>query len=992
MKRILIAGVLSAIIATGASGQINSADAIGFLNRGVAMFNDHNYNGCIDQLSQMRQLDASLAQQEEAMYYIAMATLHVGDDEALDLLRNFLIRYPESTRLMDATAAIGDFHFTRSNYGDALKSYAKVNVNTLPADRSADVRYRQAYSNMFLGQDQQAETLFNTLLNDRTYKNAAIFYKGYIAYSENRHIDALAQFQQVDPSHELGDASLYYISQIHFSQSRWDNALNTARKAIASNREPNFRPELTRIIGESLYNLNRTDEALPHLREYVNTIGDDAQPSSFYMLGVSEYNAANYAAAIPMLQKAVHVPNSLGQNAYLYLGQCYVKQGNNNAAIMAFDNAYRINADAVITETARYNYIATRMDGGRMPFGNSVGMLEEFLSKYPNSPFASNVQESLVSGYMSDDDFSNALRIIDGMSNPSPKMLEARQRALFLSGMKAYQSGDTEKALEAFNSGINANGGNSSISNQCLLWAANCQYDLNNYDVAADSYTRYLQATASHNPNRTLAHYNLGYVYMSQERYPEAIDHFKKVTNSQSVSAQVKADSYNRIGDCLYVAKEFNAAQRSYQQAFDADANAGDYAMYQMAMMKGHNRDHAGCINSLDQMMAHFPSSALVPDALLKQAESRSALGQPDLAIDTYRNLIERYPTTAQGRQGQLQLALALINNDNRVEAIDTYQNLIRNNSSSDEAKVALNDLKTIYADDGNLQEFVMFVNSLPNAPQIEPSSLEAAAFDAAEEQYMANGATRLLKSYIEQFPNGVKMPSALYYLTESASENNDHTATELYATRLVKDYPDAPEVEEALLMKAASESALGKGEIALDTYLDLENRASSPKNLREARMGIMLTAIDLNRYNEVLTATDNMLSSTADGVPEKRLIQFYRALALERTNQQSEAASIWSELATDPSDIYGSKSAVYLAQSLLDNGDIDKARTVAEKFIEAGSPSNYWYARGFIVLSDILKAQNNQFEAKAYLNSLKSNYPGDEADIFQMIEERLSE
>jgi len=41
-------------------------------------------------------------------------------------------------------------------------------------------------------------------------------------------------------------------------------------------------------------------------------------------------------------------------------------------------------------------------------------------------------------------------------------------------------------------------------------------------------------------------------------------------------------------------------------------------------------------------------------------------------------------------------------------------------------------------------------------------------------------------------------------------------------------------------------------------------------------------------------------------------------------------------------------------------------------------------------VLSDILRAQGNDFEADAYLKSLKSNYPGEEADIFTMIDERL--
>ena len=39
---------------------------------------------------------------------------------------------------------------------------------------------------------------------------------------------------------------------------------------------------------------------------------------------------------------------------------------------------------------------------------------------------------------------------------------------------------------------------------------------------------------------------------------------------------------------------------------------------------------------------------------------------------------------------------------------------------------------------------------------------------------------------------------------------------------------------------------------------------------------------------------------------------------------------------------------------------------------------------------SDILRKQGKDFEANEYLKSLQSNYPGTEADIFQMIEQRL--
>ncbi len=79
-----------------------------------------------------------------------------------------------------------------------------------------------------------------------------------------------------------------------------------------------------------------------------------------------------------------------------------------------------------------------------------------------------------------------------------------------------------------------------------------------------------------------------------------------------------------------------------------------------------------------------------------------------------------------------------------------------------------------------------------------------------------------------------------------------------------------------------------------------------------------------------------------------------------------------------------------YLAQYEFDNGQLKKARRRIEKFIDANTPHQYWLARGYILLSDILRKQGSDFEADEYLKSLKENYPGDEADIFQMIDQRL--
>lgn len=60
-------------------------------------------------------------------------------------------------------------------------------------------------------------------------------------------------------------------------------------------------------------------------------------------------------------------------------------------------------------------------------------------------------------------------------------------------------------------------------------------------------------------------------------------------------------------------------------------------------------------------MMSRYPTSGLMPSALLEKAESYVALNRADDAVKVYRDLVKRYPTTSQGRNGYLQLAITLM-------------------------------------------------------------------------------------------------------------------------------------------------------------------------------------------------------------------------------------------------------------------------------------------------------------------------------------------
>ena len=53
MKKQIILTALCCVIGTTSQAQINRQDAAGYLERGILMFKDQNFEGCIDQLARL---------------------------------------------------------------------------------------------------------------------------------------------------------------------------------------------------------------------------------------------------------------------------------------------------------------------------------------------------------------------------------------------------------------------------------------------------------------------------------------------------------------------------------------------------------------------------------------------------------------------------------------------------------------------------------------------------------------------------------------------------------------------------------------------------------------------------------------------------------------------------------------------------------------------------------------------------------------------------
>lgn len=431
------------------NGTLTSVTAPAYATRGLLMHSDANFRSAADQLADALKAYPSADVAEKTRIAHALNALSIPGADAETLLRSFLTDYPASPWRSLAQFGLGDAMFDAGNYAGALAAYDEVSASGLSDAMADDLNYRRGFCMLKLSEFQQAEAIYQALTASPRYANAARFYQGYIAYAKGDYAAALKDFNAVRRHGMPCSMADFYTAQINFLRGNYAQSEKAAKVLLTNPQalaEPEFIAEINRIEGESLWQQGKTAQALPYLQAYVDAT-EAPLPSAPYMLGVEAFNGGQYDRAIALLTRAADSDNAMGQSALLFIGQSYLHQGNNNAATLALDKAYRMRHDPKVEEAALYNLAIAKMQGGRTPFGSSVGLLEEFLDRFPSSAHASEVADYMVSGYMTDNNYTAALSAINRVKSPSRSVLGTKQKVLYTLGGRELQSGKASQAL-----------------------------------------------------------------------------------------------------------------------------------------------------------------------------------------------------------------------------------------------------------------------------------------------------------------------------------------------------------------------------------------------------------------------------------------------------------------------------------------------------------------------------------------------------------------
>lgn len=993
-KRLATAVLLSAA-ALVSTAQINSPEARGYMARGLQMYRLGNYNGCIDQLTAVQDPELTPAERETRDWTLAMAAYHTSGPASVNSFKKFIATYPQSVLLPQAQLRIADCILTVS-VPEALKAYLEIDPNTLPANLREELAYHTAYCYLNLADFGRARSIFSILTRSKEWGNASRFYLAYIDYVDGDYDKALKGFASTDRHKAPADAASYYMSQIYYYQRDWDRSLQMARKLLAAKgADAQFVTECNRLAGEALYQLGDRKASIEYLDKYMEST-DTPVRSALYILGLDRYDDGDYEKAVRYLQPVTKGDDAMAQSAYLYIGQALIKEGDENAALMAFNNALKMSWDKDVQEAAFYNYAVTRYAGGTVPFSSSAATFEELLRRFPNSVHAAEVQEYIVAGYISDKNYEGALESIGRMKDPSETTLRSKLGVLNYLGGQALRAGNYRTARQYLEEARKYARYDNSASRQTELLLGETLYKLNDYNGAAQALLKYINSSGANDDNLAMARYDLGYVRYAQKKYSDSRTDFELALDlvakngGDADSRAFRADILNRLADIAYYGSDFTKASQLYGEALALNPSAGDYPMFQQGLMHGYAGNYRAKIASLDNMCAKYPSSTLIPEAMLEITEAKMRVNDNTGAIATFDEIISRYPSAPQARQAYLQKALVEHNLGREADAESTYKQLISKYPSSEEAADAVKAMKLMTAENGTLESFIAYLRGVPGAPSVDISEVDRLTYEAAEKDWLENGSTAKLEAYLGRYPAGNFRARALEYLFENAQDKGLDAKAASYASELAQKYPDRAGSQDALLYLALSQVRSGDMPQAQKSWARLAESASSPEIRVKALEGLVVSAAANGDNAAVLRSADVLLASRQAGEDVRRRAAYYKAAALVRNGDETAAARLWESLSPATDEAEGAESAYRYADYLFRHGMTDKARTATERLVNSGTPHNYWLAKGIILLSDIYETDGKTFEAVEYLKALQEYYPDKEPEILDAIKLRL--
>ena len=940
----------------------------------LSLYNDSDYAAARQLFTKVRnQFDANSENKAISDYYIAFSALHLNDRDGDDMMKDFVYNYPTSTKRNDAFREVSNYYYDYGKYNDALKWFKNVDTKGLTTQQEEDFNFKYGYALFNLKKYKQAKTYFAPLLDSPKYGSQAKYYSGYIALQNEDYDNADKYLDQVDDKN-LGKDIPYFKATVKFKTGQFQEAINIAEPYLAkANRKQ--KSDVAKIIGESYFNLSQYGKAIPYLLQYKGKRGK-WNNADYYQLGYAYYMQQDYDNAISWFNKIIGSKSAVGQNASYQLADCYIKSGKKQEALNAFRNALEMDYNNDIKKNAWLNYAKLSYEIGN-PLKSVPDVLTEYLDKYPKSPAVDEINELLISSYVTSKDYDGALKLLQHKNDSKSK--EIYQKVAFFRAVQFFNDAKYNEALELFNKSLRKNE-NTLYTAKATYWKAETNYILNKYTNALTGFENF---KALPNASETEAYnqvdYNIAYSNFKLKNYPNAITNFQNFIDSQTtVTSEIK-DAYLRLGDSYFITSNYDKAMEAYNFAIKHNAKNLDYAYFQKALSYGFIGENNKKIETLNSFLSRFKTSKYRDEAYYSLGISYIKANQKEKAIAAFDNVL-KINRTALKPKALLKQGLIYFNSNQGEKALVKYKKLVRDYPNSAESRQAVNNARQIYINLGRVDEYAAWVQKI-DFIEVSDVELDNTMFESADIQYQQNNKTKAIKGfkqYLARFPKGLHALQSNFYLAEMYYSNNKLEQTKAYYQYIINQESNEY-TEQALTRLSQVYLSINDWNNAIPVLERLDREAKNEQNILYAQSNLMKGNYNLEKYTKAVSYAEKILAQNNIDNAVKTDAKIIIARSAIKTNDLAKAKQYYQEVSIIAQGELKAEAIYYDAYFKNKDGNYTESKNQIDELNKNYSGYKKWSVKGLVIMAKNFYGMKDAFQATVVLEAIIKNFKGNE-------------
>ena len=940
-------------------------------NRALSLYNNKQYLSAQIIFVKVKWENHGQDIQSDCAFYNAMCAIKLDQSNSDLLMENFINDYPTSPKMNIAYIEFAEHNFEQGNFTESLKWCEKVDESGLSNDAIDKFNFQKGYAYFASKNKLQANLYFNKVLNSKTYGAQAKYYLGFMAYEGNDYKNANKYFDQVAGEEKYKEKLSYFQADMSFKSGDFQKAIDLGSVALGKSNVLE-KSELNKIIGESYFNLNEFDKAIPFLNQYKGKKGK-WNNTDYYQLGFAYYQQNDFENAIPQFNKIIDGKDVVAQNAYYHLGQSYLKTNGKQQALNAFKNSSEMTFDLKIQEDAFLNYAKLSYDIGNS-YQSVPDVLTSFINKYPNSPSKIDVETLLINSFITSKNYKGALELLEKNKSFANKL--AYQKVTFYRGLELFTDGNFQEALAIFKKSIGEQQ-DPKFTCRATFWKGETEFVLDNFNESLVSFKQFMAFPESKYTSEYInINYNIAYSYFKLKEYDQAGDFFQVHVDAVKVDKIRLNDAYLRLGDSRFVSAKYWPAMDAYNKAIDLKSIDADYAAFQKAISYGFVSKNDKKIEDLTKLIATYSKSQYRDDALFELANTYVAEKKFDLAMKTYDQLLSEFKNGSYASKSILRQGLIYYNTEKDDLAIAKFKKVAAEYPKSPEALEAVSTARIIYVDNGKVDEYAIWVRTL-DFVSVTDAELDNDTFEAAEKQFLQNNTKQAISgfsSYVSKFPNGNHALNANFYLAQSyyadGLESNAVANYEYVISKTRNEF-----TEQALARLAQIHIKSNDSEKLVPVLKRLEAEADFPQNITFAQANLMKTYYEQKDYTNAVLYSDKVLSNPKTDDKVKSDAQIIIARAAFNSNDLTKARQAYSKLLTIAKGELAAEAFYYDLYFKNLDGKFEESNVVVQKLTKDYSGYKYFGAKGLVVMAKNFYRLKDSFQATYILDSVIKNF-----------------